>query len=317
MDGANFFSSIKDTFLNFRFNNIIDILIIAVIVYNTYKLVKQTRAEQLAKGLVVLLVVTKLSGWFKLYTLRWLLDWVLGAGLIALVVIFQPEIRRGFEFIGRSKLIGSKLKLMDEGAVNPVIEEIVQACASLSRQKIGALIVIQRKTGLGEVIETGTPIDGLVSMGLLINIFIPNTPLHDGAVIIDREIIKAAACFLPITDNNRLSKDLGTRHRAALGISEKSDAFVIVVSEETGGISTCESGEISRFLDPDTLRKKLLDIYNPEPEEGGILHKFISEFSSDESKEKKSDDEDKITEENNNDEKVKKEEEDEKESTED
>lgn len=315
MDGANFFSSIKDTFLNFRFNNIIDILIIAVIVYNTYKLVKQTRAEQLAKGLVVLLVVTKLSGWFKLYTLRWLLDWVLGAGLIALVVIFQPEIRRGFEFIGRSKLIGSKLKLMDEGEVNPVIEEIVQACASLSRQKIGALIVIQRKTGLGEVIETGTQIDGLVSMGLLINIFIPNTPLHDGAVIIDREVIKAAACFLPITDNNRLSKDLGTRHRAALGISEKSDAFVIVVSEETGGISTCESGEISRFLDPDTLRKKLLDIYNPEPEEGGFLHKFINEFSNSEST-NKTDDEDKQNEVDKLEEKPKKEEEDEKESTE-
>lgn len=316
MDGANFFSSIKDTFLNFRFNNIIDILIIAVIVYNTYKLVKQTRAEQLAKGLVVLLVVTKLSGWFKLYTLRWLLDWVLGAGLIALVVIFQPEIRRGFEFIGRSKLIGTKLKLMDEGEVNPVIEEIVQACASLSRQKIGALIVIQRKTGLGEVIETGTQIDGLVSMGLLINIFIPNTPLHDGAVIIDREVIKAAACFLPITDNNRLSKDLGTRHRAALGISEKSDAFVIVVSEETGGISTCESGEISRFLDPETLRKKLLDIYNPEPEEGGILHKFISEFSSD-ANSKKSDDEAKEEVSNEADKKLNREDVDEKESTKD
>lgn len=282
MDGARFLSSIKDTILNFKFNNVIDILIIAVIVYNTYKLVKQTRAEQLAKGLVVLLIVTKLSGWFKLYTLRWLLDWVLGAGLIALVVIFQPEIRRAFEFIGRSQLIGSRFKNLEAGQVNPAVEEIVQACASLSRQKIGALIVIQRKTGLGEVIETGTEIEGYVSMGLLINIFIPNTPLHDGAVIIDKEIVKAAACFLPITDNNRLSKDLGTRHRAALGISEKSDAFVVVVSEETGAISTCESGEISRYLDEDTLRKKLIDIYNPKPEEGGILNKFISEFKSQE-----------------------------------
>ena len=286
MDGARFLSSIKDTVLNFKFNNVIDILIIAVIIYNTYKLVKQTRAEQLAKGLVVLLIVTKLSGWFKLYTLRWLLDWVLGAGLIALVVIFQPEIRRAFEFIGRSQFIGSRFRTLEDGQVNPVVEEIVQACASLSRQKIGALIVIQRKTGLGEVIETGTEIEGYVSMGLLINIFIPNTPLHDGAVIIDKEIIKAAACFLPITDNNRLSKDLGTRHRAALGISEKSDAFVVVVSEETGGISTCESGEISRYLDEDTLREKLTDIYNPKPEEGGILNKFINEFKSEDSKEK-------------------------------
>ncbi|MDO5716872.1 MAG: diadenylate cyclase CdaA [Tissierellia bacterium] len=274
MNTTKFIQSIKDTLSNFRFNNVIDILIIAIIIYQLYKLVRQTRAEQLAKGLVVLLVVTKLSGWFRLYTLRWMLDRVLSAGLIALVVIFQPEIRRAFEFIGRSQFVTRSFRESHGKEIHPAVEEIVQACGSLSRQKIGALIVIERKTGLNEIVETGTPIDGKVSMGLLINIFIPNTPLHDGAVIIKRGEIRAAACFLPITDNNRLSKDLGTRHRAALGISEKSDCFVIVVSEETGAISTCESGEISRYLDEETLRKKLTAIYNPTPEESSFFSKL-------------------------------------------
>lgn len=275
----NTMSSIKESIINFRFNNVIDIMIIAYIVYKCYQLVKQTRAEQLAKGLVVLLVVTKLSEWFRLYTLKWLLDWLLGAGLLALVVIFQPEIRRAFESIGRSKIIRKGFNSNDENQYSPVIDEIVQACSSLSRQKIGALLVFQRETGLEDIIETGTQIDGLISMGLLINIFIPNTPLHDGAVIIDRDTIKAAGCFLPITDNNRLSKELGTRHRAALGISERSDAMVIVVSEETGAISACENGEIARYLDEETLREKLNEVYSPKENKVNFLTKMIGEFN--------------------------------------
>ena len=278
----------RESIRNFRFNNVIDILIIAFIVYQLYELVKQTRAEQLAKGLVILLVVTKLSEWFKLYTLRWLLNWLLGAGLIAIVVIFQPEIRRAFESIGRSKIIGKRFGMSSDNQYDGVIEEIVQACNSLSRQKIGALIVFQRQTGFEDIIETGTKIDGLVSMGLLINIFIPNTPLHDGAVIVDRDIVKAAACFLPITDNNRLSKELGTRHRAALGISERSDCMVIVVSEETGGISCCENGEIARYLDEETLRKKLREVYDPKEEKLGFIAKIKGEFNEAKEKEEQS-----------------------------
>ncbi|WP_296255460.1 diadenylate cyclase CdaA [uncultured Ezakiella sp.] len=280
--------SMRESIRNFRFNNVIDILIIAFIVYQLYELVKQTRAEQLAKGLVILLVVTKLSEWFKLYTLRWLLNWLLGAGLIAIVVIFQPEIRRAFESIGRSKIIGKRFGTNSDNQYDGVIEEIVQACNSLSRQKIGALIVFQRQTGFEDIIETGTKIDGLVSMGLLINIFIPNTPLHDGAVIVDRDIVKAAACFLPITDNNRLSKELGTRHRAALGISERSDCMVIVVSEETGGISCCENGEIARYLDEETLRKKLREVYDPKEEKLGFIAKIKGEFNEAKEKEEQS-----------------------------
>lgn len=276
MNFQRFWNEIRDTLLNFRVNNVIDILIIAAVIYQLYKLVKETRAEQLAKGLVVLIVVTKLSEWLKLYTLRWVLERLLGAGLIAIVVIFQPEIRRAFEYIGRSRLMSTVKDW--RGGLDPAVDEIVQACASLSRQKIGALIVLERKTGLNEIVETGTEINGKISMGLLINIFIPKTPLHDGAVIIKRDVLRAAACFLPITDNNRLSKELGTRHRAALGISERSDCLVIVVSEETGAISTCEAGEISRYLDEETLRRKLADIYNPAPQDMGFFAKLKGDF---------------------------------------
>ncbi len=265
----SFIESVQNLAINFRVNNVIDILIIATIIYQLYKLVRETRAEQLAKGIVILLVVTKFSEWFQLYTLRWLLERILSAGLIALVVIFQPEIRRAFEYIGRNPFMNF---IKEE--VSPSVDEIVKAAGSLSRQKIGALIVIERKTGLNEIVETGTEINGNVSMGLLINIFIPNTPLHDGAVVIKKDVIRAAGCFLPITDNNRISKELGTRHRAALGISERSDSLVIVVSEETGSISTCEAGEISRFLDEETLREKLIKIYNPKPDENSILSKL-------------------------------------------
>lgn len=265
----SFIESVQNLAINFRVNNVIDILIIATIIYQLYKLVRETRAEQLAKGIVILLVVTKFSEWFQLYTLRWLLERILSAGLIALVVIFQPEIRRAFEYIGRNPFMNF---IKEE--VSPSVDEIVKAAGSLSRQKIGALIVIERKTGLNEIVETGTEINGNVSMGLLINIFIPNTPLHDGAVVIKKDVIRAAGCFLPITDNNRISKELGTRHRAALGISERSDSLVIVVSEETGSISTCEAGEISRFLDEETLREKLIKIYNPKPDENSFLSKL-------------------------------------------
>ncbi len=159
-----------------------------------------------------------------------------------------------------------------------LIEEIVEAVASLSRQKIGALIVFERDTGLNEVVETGSRINGQVSSGLLINIFIPNTPLHDGAVIIKDETVKAAGCFLPLTDNLHLSKDLGTRHRAALGITEKSDAIAIVVSEETGAISTADNGSLSRYLDIQTLRGTLKDIYKPNSQKQSIFNKWRQKY---------------------------------------
>ncbi|MTI68494.1 MAG: TIGR00159 family protein [Firmicutes bacterium] len=265
-------SYIADLFLNISIRNMIDIFIVAFVFYKIYTLIKETRAEQLIKGIIVLLVATKISEWLKLFTINWILEKTIEVGVIALLIVFQPELRRALEYIGRSRFLTKSLVEIKEEDINNVIEEIVEAVASLSRQKIGALIIFEKETGLNEVIETGSRIDGLVSSGLLINIFIPNTPLHDGAVIIKDKKIKAAGCLLPLSENMNLKRDLGTRHRAALGITEKSDSLAIVVSEETGAISVADNGKLSRYVDTKTLREILRKIY--EPDEQGILLKW-------------------------------------------
>ncbi len=255
---------IKDLFTNIRIRDIIDILIVALAFYKLFMLIRETRAEQLTKGIFALFVFTKLSEWLELYTINWLLKQVMTVGTLAILIVFQPELRRALEYIGRSRFFTKSFVEVKDESLSQMVDEIVEAVASLSRQKIGALIVIERKTGLSEVVETGTKIEGKVSSDLLINIFIPNTPLHDGAVIIKEDMIKAAGCFLPLTDNTSLSKDLGTRHRAALGISEKSDGLAIVVSEETGAISIAENGSLARYLDSKTLKQILMDMYKPK-----------------------------------------------------
>ncbi|MCF6461527.1 diadenylate cyclase CdaA [Clostridium sp. Cult3] len=255
---------IKDLFTNIRIRDIIDILIVALAFYKLFMLIRETRAEQLTKGIFALFVFTKLSEWLELYTINWLLKQVMTVGTLAILIVFQPELRRALEYIGRSRFFTKSFVEVKDESLSQMVDEIVEAVASLSRQKIGALIVIERKTGLSEVVETGTKIEGKVSSDLLINIFIPNTPLHDGAVIIKEDMIKAAGCFLPLTDNTSLSKDLGTRHRAALGISEKSDGLAIVVSEETGAISIAENGSLARYLDAKTLKQILMDMYKPK-----------------------------------------------------
>lgn len=261
-------------FFSVRMRDVIDIVIVAMVLYKLFTLIRETRAEQLTKGIVVLLVLTKLSDWMKLYTINYILNNAMTVGTLALLIVFQPELRRGLEYIGTSKYFSKSLMEIRGESLSQVVEEIVEATSSLSRQKIGALMVLERKTGLNEVVDTGTKIDGFVSSDLLINIFIPNTPLHDGAVIIKDDKIKAAACFLPLTDNTGVSKELGTRHRAALGISERSDSLSIVVSEETGAISIAENGTISRYLDSKTLRQILTDMYKPKVEKGSFLSKW-------------------------------------------
>lgn len=251
-----------------------DVLIVAMVIYKLYKLLRETRAEQLAKGIVVLLVLTYVSEWMELYTINWILNNAMTVGTLALLIVFQPELRRGLEYIGRSRFFTKSFIEIRGESLSNVVDEIVEAVASLSRQKIGALIVMERQTGLNEVVETGTRIDGLVTSDLLINIFIPNTPLHDGAVIIKDDKIKAAACFLPLTDNSGLSKELGTRHRAALGISERSDGLAIIVSEETGAISTAENGSIARYLDTKTLHQILTDMYKPKSSNQSFLSRW-------------------------------------------
>lgn len=265
---------LKDLFLNIRVRDIFDILIVAMAFYKLFMLIRETRAEQLTKGIFVLFALTKLSEWLQFYTLNWILDTTMTVGVIAILIVFQPELRRGLEYIGRSRFFTKSFVEIKGESLKEIFSEIVDAVASLSRQKIGALIVIERETGLGEVAETGTKIQGKVSSDLLINIFIPNTPLHDGAVIIKDDTVKAAGCFLPLTDNTSLSKDLGTRHRAALGISERSDCLAIVVSEETGSISIAENGSLARYLDTKTLEQILMDMYKPKDQQPSFLTKW-------------------------------------------
>lgn len=265
---------LKDLFLNIRVRDIFDILIVAAAFYKLFMLIRETRAEQLTKGIFVLFALTKLSEWLQFYTLNWILDTTMTVGVIAILIVFQPELRRALEYIGRSRFFTKSFVEIRGESLKEIFSEIVDAVASLSRQKIGALIVIERETGLSEVAETGTKIEGKVSSDLLINIFIPNTPLHDGAVIIKDDTIKAAGCFLPLTDNTSLSKDLGTRHRAALGISERSDCLAIVVSEETGSISIAENGSLARYLDTKTLEQILMDMYKPKEQQPSFLMKW-------------------------------------------
>jgi diadenylate cyclase len=239
---------------------VVDISIVSYVVYKLIILVKETRAVQLIKGILVILVASQVSGWLELRTIKFILDNTISYGVIALLIVFQPELRRALEKIGRSRF--KSILNFDEGAnirvqTTAVIEEIVKACVDMSSKYTGVLIVIERDTKIGEIINTGTQLESNVSSELLINLFVPDTPLHDGAVVIRDNKIKAAACFLPLTDNPNLSKELGTRHRAALGITEVSDCIAVVVSEESGKISFALNGGLTRNLTPDTLRKAL------------------------------------------------------------
>ncbi len=239
---------------------IIDISIVAWVVYKLIILVRETRAWQLIKGILLLLLATELSNIFGLKTINYLFRNMVQFLAIGGIVLFQPELRRALEKIGRNRF--KDLLNFDEAGsarvkTTAVIEEIVKACADLSAKYIGALIVIERETRIGEIINTGTQLDSHVSSDLIKNIFVPDTPLHDGAIVIRNNRIKAAACFLPLTENTNLSKELGTRHRAALGITEVSDSIAVVVSEESGKISFALNGGLSRNLTVDSLRKAL------------------------------------------------------------
>nr|WP_087678912.1 diadenylate cyclase CdaA [Garciella nitratireducens] len=251
---------LKELFLNMRIRDVIDIAIVAYVFYKLMGLIKETRAEQLIKGIIFILLATQLSEWLGLYTINWILKNTLTVGVIAILVVFQPELRRGLERIGRSKFFGNIFEKSSEEQSTGTIDEIIKAVQMLSKDKVGALIVIERETKLGEVIETGIHLDSLVSGELIINTFIPNTPLHDGAMIIRGDRIVASGCFLPLTENQGLSKQLGTRHRAGLGITENSDSVVVIVSEETGIISLAMDGKLSRYLDIQSLRQILIDV---------------------------------------------------------
>ena len=234
----------------------IDIVVVAYFLYRLYLMLKNTRAATLVKGLLVLVAFMIVCRTLNLHVISWLLEKSMTVIMVALPVVFQPELRRALEQIGRGKLFrkGSEL---DEQELEAMLEDVAAATKVMSKAKVGALMVFERATGLVERIETGVPIDGLVSSGLIQNIFVKDTPLHDGAVVIRGNRIVAACCLLPLTENRNLSQELGTRHRAAIGISEQSDAMVLVVSEETGAISIARNGELVRYLTVDDVKEIL------------------------------------------------------------
>jgi len=244
--------------------SILDIIIVAFVLYRLMMLIKGTRAVQLLKGLVVLLVATAASDWFGLETVHWLLRQTMTALVVALPIVFQPELRRALEKIGGGRFLARPLTLMAEDDRTGVIDEVVRAVQELARTKTGALIVLERNTGLEEYIDAGIQIDAILSAELLLNVFVVNTPLHDGAAIIRGDRLAAAACVMPLAGSFRLSRNLGTRHRAAVGITEQSDALAVVVSEETGQVSLALEGNLSRGLSKDDLRERLSQALQPK-----------------------------------------------------
>ncbi|MGI1659370.1 MAG: diadenylate cyclase CdaA [Desulfitobacterium sp.] len=242
---------------SFDWRTILDIAVVTIVLYQLLMLIKGTRAVQLLKGILVLLIISNITQFFKLSTIGWILDQVWAMLFVALPVVFQPELRRALEQIGRGKFFTRHPQTIGNEAMIQVIEELVRCTQVLSKNRIGALIVIERTTGLQNYVETGIKIDGVVSSEFLLNVFIPNTPLHDGAVIIRSDRVAAAGCFLPLSENSTIQKELGTRHRAAIGLTEVSDSVVVVVSEETGGISVSIDGVLTRFLDEKSLKELL------------------------------------------------------------
>ncbi|MCR4426847.1 MAG: diadenylate cyclase CdaA [Firmicutes bacterium] len=235
----------------------LDVSIVAFLIYKVISLFKGTPAISLMKGLAILFAANAAAEYLKLDALYWLLRQATTMTLIGIPIVFQPEVRRGLEQLGRGRLFGSGMAAMGPEELRRLISEVVRSAAIMSRERTGALIVIERGTGVGDVVETGTRIDSLVSAELLVNLFTPHTPLHDGAVIVRGNRLVAAGCVLPLSENQGIGRKLGTRHRASLGITEQTDAIAIVVSEETGVISLAADGKLTRNLDPDALSERL------------------------------------------------------------
>ena len=251
-----------------RWRDILDILLVAFVFYRLLIIVRGTRAFQMLVGLAVLLSALVVSKWLHLTTVEWLVTSFWSQIVLALVILFQPEIRRTLAQIGQNPF-GNALTEMEE---TRTLEEIVKAAVALSNRKIGGIFVLEREIALKDIVEMGTPLDAKVSKELLLSIFAPPSPMHDGAVIIHADRVEAAGCFLPLSVNPNISKMLGTRHRAALGVTEDTDAVVIVVSEETGAISLIVGGKMTRELDTGSLRRVLTRIFVREKKSRGELH---------------------------------------------
>ena len=257
--------------LNVGWRDIVDIVIMSYVFYRLVLIIRGTRAEQLVKGLMILLLAMVISDQSGLDTIHWTLRQTMTVGLIAIPIVFQPELRRALEHLGRGKIFKSTYWNWNTQEFEKMLDELIKAISVLVKKRIGALIVMERSTGLKEWIDTGISVEGVVSAELLVNIFFPRSPLHDGAVIIQGNQIVAAGCYLPLTEDPNLGKELGTRHRAGIGITEYSDAVAIIVSEETGIISVAHDGVLIRYLDEKKLQAMLMKLCSPERAEGFSL----------------------------------------------
>ena len=244
-----------------RLVDVVDILLLTFLIYTLLNHTRQTRISQIIKGIVILLAATWVSELIGMRTIHALLSWVINAGPVLLIVLFQPEIRRVLEELGTTSLFDSTARMQELNNTELIIDEMILALMHMARRRVGALIVIEHKTRLNDVISTGTMVDGVISQPLIENIFEPNTPLHDGAVVVRGDRVIAAACLLRLSDTTGVGRDLGTRHRAGLGVSEVSDAIVFIVSEETGIISMAKDGHLVRHLDEASLHQILQGIY--------------------------------------------------------
>ena len=271
-----FFSNLKNTFPSIGVMDLIDILVVAGLIYYVIKLIWNTSARRIAWAIVILLLATLLTDLLNLHTVNYLLDRVLELGFVALVIVFQPELRRLLERVGGSTSNVKNLFGLNS-PVSPTdgaeaIEQVVQACEAMSSERVGALIVFERGNSLEQIAATGTRVDAAVSQELIRNIFFPKASLHDGAMIIHENRIEAAGCVLPLSENRNLSTDLGTRHRAGVGMSESCDAVVVIVSEETGAISVAVGGMLKRHLAAQTLRKLLMnELIGEEKQRSNVL----------------------------------------------
>lgn len=286
---TEFFDSVANMFIqvfyavkNMRPADIIDILVISFVIYKCVELFKKSRAGQLMKGIFILVLISVLAQWLELVTVKWVLNKLIDSAIIVIVIVFQPEIRKTLERVGRGQIGGSRPYSDEHDGVQHCIDSVCRACASMQEQKVGALIVFERSTLLGEIVDTGTALDAEASAQLITNVFFPNSPLHDGAMVIRDGRVLSAGCILPLTANDDLNSSLGTRHRAALGMSENSDAAVVVVSEETGIISIAVNGEITRNYTSITLREALnrLLFIDENEQTGGIRGFFKNKIKT-------------------------------------
>ncbi len=261
---------------SFRLRDAVDILVVSVVLYRVFVMFKETRAVQMLLGLGGLMVASFVARRFELYSTSWLLENFWSFWVLALIVLFQPELRRALAQLGQSRLFQG-VALVAREQRSHLFDDLVKAADALAAKRIGALVVLERSTGLRNYAELGVPLDALVSADLLVSLFLPYSPLHDGAVFIRGNRVAAAGCFLPLSRNTQLARAMGTRHRAALGLAEETDAVVLVVSEETGRISLAVGGNMESPLDRDVLRRRLVELFSlgAEPAAEGRVHRWV------------------------------------------